>query len=122
MPTRSRPARNFLAAALLLIAACSKEAKAPALPPPEIPVVTVTAKDTPLEFDLVAQLRGLEDVEIRARVEGYLETIDYVEGSTVQKGKLLFTIDDQQYIAARWPRPRPPWRPARPSSTRATWT
>jgi membrane fusion protein (multidrug efflux system) len=60
----------------------------------------VVAKDTPLEFDLVAQLRGLEDVEIRARVEGYLETIDYAEGSTVQKGKLLFTIDDQQYIAA----------------------
>jgi membrane fusion protein (multidrug efflux system) len=48
----------------------------------------------------VAQLRGLEDVEIRARVEGYLQTIDYAEGSTVQKGKLLFTIDDQQYVAA----------------------
>ena len=63
-------------------------------------MVTVVAKDTPLEFDLVAQLRGLEDVEIRARVEGYLETIDYAEGSTVKKGKLLFTIDDQQYVAA----------------------
>jgi RND family efflux transporter MFP subunit len=85
---------------LLVLAACAKEKAAPVQPPPEIPVVTVVAKDTPLEFDLVAQLRGLEDVEIRARVEGYLQTIDYVEGSTVQKGKLLFTIDDQQYVAA----------------------
>jgi membrane fusion protein (multidrug efflux system) len=96
LPLRALP----LVALLAALAACSKEKAAPVQPPPEIPVVTVVAKDTPLEFDLVAQLRGLEDVEIRARVEGYLKTIDYVEGSTVQKGKLLFTIDDQQYVAA----------------------
>ncbi len=94
------PLRSAPLLAVLALAACAKEKAAPVQPPPEIPVVTVVAKDTPLEFDLVAQLRGLEDVEIRARVEGYLETIDYAEGSTVQKGKLLFTIDDQQYIAA----------------------
>ena len=95
-PLRALP----LVALLVALAACGKEKAAPVLPAPEIPVVTVTAKDTPLEFDLVAQLRGLEDVEIRARVEGYLRSIDFVEGSTVQKGKLLFTIDDQQYVAA----------------------
>jgi membrane fusion protein (multidrug efflux system) len=94
------PLRSAPILAVLAVAACGKEKAAPVQPPPEIPVVTVVAKDTPLEFDLVAQLRGLEDVEIRARVEGYLQTIDYAEGSTVQKGKLLFTIDDQQYIAA----------------------
>ncbi|MGA8893461.1 MAG: efflux RND transporter periplasmic adaptor subunit [Anaeromyxobacteraceae bacterium] len=101
----SRRASRRLAAApvvagLLLVAACSKEAAAPVLPPQEVPVVKVEKKDTPLDFELVAQLRGFEDVEIRARVEGYLQTIDYPEGSTVAKGKLLFTIDDQQYIAA----------------------
>jgi membrane fusion protein (multidrug efflux system) len=63
-------------------------------------VAKVEAKDTPLEFELVAQLRGLEDVEIRARVEGYLRSIDYKEGTNVLKGARLFTIDDQQYIAA----------------------
>jgi len=102
-PDRSAPTPPYVTASLavlLALAACAKEKAPAALPPPEIPVVTVTAKDTPLEFDLVAQLRGLEDVEIRARVEGYLQTIDYAEGSTVQKGKLLFTIDDQQYVAA----------------------
>ena len=95
-PLRALP----LVALLVALAACGKEKAAPVLPAPEIPVVTVVAKDTPLEFDLVAQLRGLEDVEIRARVEGYLRSIDFAEGSTVQKGKLLFTIDDQQYVAA----------------------
>jgi membrane fusion protein, multidrug efflux system len=97
-----RPALLLLCAmAVLPAAGCSSKDKAPpALPPPEIPVVKVQARDTPIDFELVAQLRGLEDVEIRARVEGYLRTIDYAEGTTVKKGQLLFTIDDQQYIAA----------------------
>jgi membrane fusion protein (multidrug efflux system) len=98
LPFRSSPSLALLAG--LSLAACAKEKGPAATPPPEIPVVTVTAKDTPIDFELVAQLRGLEDVEIRARVEGYLETIDYPEGTTVQKGRLLFTIDDQQYVAA----------------------
>jgi membrane fusion protein (multidrug efflux system) len=51
-------------------------------------------------MELVGQTAGSKDVEIRARVEGYLQTIDYAEGSSVKKGQLLFTIDDQQYIAA----------------------
>ncbi len=90
----------LLSALILATSACSKEKAAPAMPPLEVPVVTVVAKDTPLDFELVAQLRGFEDVEIRARVEGYLESIDYKEGSTVRKGARLFTIDDLQYIAA----------------------
>jgi len=96
-----RPGSAVLVSALVLaLSACSKEKAPAAMPPPEVPVVTVGAKDTPLDFELVAQLRGFEDVEIRARVEGYLESIDYKEGSTVKKGARLFTIDDQQYIAA----------------------
>ncbi|MEI7704387.1 MAG: efflux RND transporter periplasmic adaptor subunit [Deltaproteobacteria bacterium] len=98
---RPAPAALLPTLALALaVAACSKDKTPAAMPPPEVPVVKVQAKDTPLEFELVAQIRGLEDVEIRARVEGYLETIDYAEGAAVQKGKLLFTIDDQQYLAA----------------------
>src|SRR5947209_4356866 len=44
-------------------------------------------------------MHGLEDVELRARVEGYLKSIDYAEGSEVKKGQLLFTIDDKPYRA-----------------------
>jgi membrane fusion protein (multidrug efflux system) len=102
MRRRARPALSLALslAALGAASGCSKEAAAPALPPQEVPVAKVEAKDTPLEFELVAQLRGLEDVEIRARVEGYLRSIDYKEGSSVKQGARLFTIDDQQYIAA----------------------
>ncbi len=96
-----RPGSTVLVSALVLaVSACSKEKGPTAMPPLEVPVVTVTARDTPLDFELVAQLRGFEDVEIRARVEGYLESIAYKEGSTVKKGARLFTIDNQQYIAA----------------------
>jgi membrane fusion protein (multidrug efflux system) len=96
-----RPRPAVLASALFLsLSACSREKAPAAMPPLEVPVVTVVARDTPLDFELVAQLRGFEDVEIRARVEGYLESIDYKEGSTVRKGARLFIIDDQQYIAA----------------------
>ena len=51
-----------------------------------------------LEF--TGNTQAINTVQLRARVEGYLRSIDYVEGSTVEKGKLLFTIDDQQYLAA----------------------
>jgi membrane fusion protein (multidrug efflux system) len=95
-----RPGALALSALLLLAAACEKDKKPQAAPPPEIPVVDVIQRDEPLGFDLVAQLRGYEDVEIRARVEGYLRSIDYQEGTDVKKGQLLFTVDDQQYRAA----------------------
>ncbi len=98
-PSSSRALRAAMAAALLF-GACSKDQAPTIAAVPEVPVVDVVQKDTPLAFDLVAQLRGYEDVEIRARVEGYLKSVDYAEGSEVKKGQLLFTIDDQPYRAA----------------------
>jgi membrane fusion protein (multidrug efflux system) len=109
MPLRIRrharsPAPTFalgvasLAAALAL-AACSKEeeAKAPAVP--EVSVAEVIQRDVPIGAELTGTLKGFEDIEIRARVEGYLKSIDYREGTEVKKGQLLFTIDDQPYRA-----------------------
>ncbi|HVP66659.1 MAG TPA: efflux RND transporter periplasmic adaptor subunit [Anaeromyxobacteraceae bacterium] len=102
MPLPAAPHRRaFLAVAIAAFAAaCAKEEAPKAPPPPDIPVVQVGQRDTPIDYELVAQIRGYEDVEIRARVEGYLASIDYAEGSEVKKGQLLFTIDDQQYRAA----------------------
>ncbi len=80
-------------------AGCSKKAEAPPAAPPEVPVVEVAQKDVPLGMELVGSLSGNQDVQIRARVEGYLRSIDYREGSRVKKGDLLFTIDDLQYKA-----------------------
>jgi len=80
--------------------ACSSKVEAPPAAPPEVPVVDVEQRDVPLGMELVGQLSGVQDVQIRARVEGYLRTIDYREGAKVKKGDLLFTIDDQQLRAS----------------------
>ncbi|HYV67608.1 MAG TPA: efflux RND transporter periplasmic adaptor subunit, partial [Myxococcales bacterium] len=95
-------ASNLLAGLLTgaaLVAACKKEAP----PPPAIPEVSVSEviqRDVPIGGELTATMKGYEDVELRARVEGYLKSIDYREGSEVKKGQLLFTIDDQPYKAS----------------------
>jgi membrane fusion protein (multidrug efflux system) len=92
---------RILPIAAFALAACAREsAPEAAPPPPQVPVDAVVQRDVPLAMEVVAQLAGLEDVEIRARVEGYLRSIDYREGAAVGKGDLLFTIDDQPYRAA----------------------
>jgi membrane fusion protein (multidrug efflux system) len=81
--------------------ACAREKAPEAKPPaPQVPVADVVQRDVPITMEVVAQLSGLEDVQIRARVEGYLASVDYREGANVKKGDLLFTIDDQPYRAA----------------------
>jgi membrane fusion protein (multidrug efflux system) len=73
--------------------ACEKPAPPPPPKPPEVYVTPVVAKDVPVYLELVGQTVGYQDVEIRARVEGFLETMDFREGSFVHKGALLYTID-----------------------------
>ncbi|MFL5373556.1 MAG: efflux RND transporter periplasmic adaptor subunit [Myxococcales bacterium] len=87
------------AAAAALVVACTEKGPPPAPPVPEVTTVDVIQRDVPIGAELTATLHGLEDVELRARVEGYLKSIDYAEGSEVKKGALLFTIDDKPYRA-----------------------
>ncbi len=54
----------------------------------------VVQQDVPIYLELVGQTRGAEDIEIPARVEGWLEGMHFVEGSEVKKGSRLYTIDD----------------------------
>lgn len=76
----------------LCLVACSKAPeKAAAIP--EVMVVTPVQRDVPVYVDLVGEAQGEQDVEIRARVEGYLQTVNFTEGSFVKKGTLLYQID-----------------------------
>jgi len=95
----SIPIRAALAVALLAASACGGKEEAKAPPAPEVTVTDVVQRDVAVSGELTATLRGFEDIEIRARVEGYLKSLDYREGSEVKKGTLLFTIDDQPYRA-----------------------
>jgi membrane fusion protein (multidrug efflux system) len=78
---------------------CSKK-EAPPPPPPEVQVAEVVQKDMPVYIELVGATSGSEDVEIRARVEGYLVSVNFTEGSFVKKGQLLYKIDPQPLEAA----------------------
>ncbi len=91
--------RAALASGVLLAGCKAKEAAAPPSQVPEVTVVEVVQRDVPIGGELTATMRGLEDVELRARVEGYLESLDYREGSEVKKGQLMFTIDAHPYRA-----------------------
>ncbi len=62
-------------------------------PPPEVLVADVIQRDVPVYLELVGQTMGFQDVEIRARVEGYLTNMSFQEGSLVRKGDLLYEID-----------------------------
>jgi membrane fusion protein (multidrug efflux system) len=77
---------------------CSgKKQKAP--PPPEITVVEVVQKDVPIYKDFVGQVYGFSDIPIRARVSGFLKGIHFLEGFSVKKGQLLYTIDPEPFLA-----------------------
>jgi len=84
---------------LAAITGCSKEAPPPP-PPPEVTVAEVVQKDVPIYIELVGSTLGSEDVEIRARVEGYLTSVNFTEGSFVRKGQTLYKIDPQPFEAA----------------------
>ncbi|MBN8576429.1 MAG: efflux RND transporter periplasmic adaptor subunit [Cytophagales bacterium] len=66
----------------------------------EFPVTAVFSKDTVIYQQYVSDIQAVRNVEIRARVQGYLEQIHIDEGAQVKKGQLLFTINDQEYVAA----------------------
>jgi membrane fusion protein (multidrug efflux system) len=95
-----RPAPILIACFLLSVsAACSKK-ETPPPPPPEVQVAEVIQKDVPIYVELVGSTLGSEDVEIRARVEGYLVSINFTEGSFVRKGQLLYKLDPKPFEVA----------------------
>jgi len=82
-----------------LTAACAKK-EAPAPPPPDVKVATVLQKDVPIFVEAIGQTRGSTEIEVRARGEGFIQTVDFKEGNPVRKGQLLYTIDPSQFEAA----------------------
>jgi membrane fusion protein (multidrug efflux system) len=63
----------------------------------KLPVLTLSQRDTLIETPYVADIQAVKNVEIRARVKGFLETIFVDEGKPVKKGQPLFKINDEEY-------------------------
>jgi membrane fusion protein, multidrug efflux system len=98
MPVKKMPVL-VLGLVAALVAACGpKQTAAP--PPPEVYVADVAQKDVPIYMEVVGQTKGAQDVEIRARVEGYLDAVKFTEGAFVTKGTPLYQIDPLPLQAA----------------------
>lgn len=66
----------------------------------DVVVAPVQVRDVPIVQEWAAQTFGANDIEIRARVKGFLTSKAYKEGAVVRKGDLLFQIDPQEYQTA----------------------
>jgi membrane fusion protein (multidrug efflux system) len=100
MPAVALPPLALAAVALVAVAAgCSKEAPPPQRPVPEVTVITIEPKDIPYVTNFVAQTESSRQVNIVARVSGYLDRIAYQEGEVVKEGQLLFQLDPKPFQA-----------------------
>ena len=70
------------------------------LEPPVVVAEPVGVDDVEIYGDYVGRVRAQQFVEVRARVEGFLERMAFAEGTYVRKGQVLFVIDQRQYKAA----------------------
>jgi membrane fusion protein (multidrug efflux system) len=77
-------------------AGCGGEANQKTAVIPDVSVVEVGQKTLPVYSEYVGQAYGQSDVEIRPRVEGWLQKINFKEGSQVKQGQLLYIIQDDQ--------------------------
>ena len=100
LPSLALPA--VLAVAGSLLTACGKPSaqQSGQMPPPEVNVVVVQARDLPATFEQVGQISGVRQVEVRPRVTGILQHWNYREGTAVAARASLFTIDPAPFRAA----------------------
>jgi membrane fusion protein, multidrug efflux system len=86
--------------ALIPVCGCGGKGGKPgegAAKPQEVTTVTVTPKDVPISFEFVAQTQSSRQVNIQARVAGFLEKRVYTEGSVVKEGQTLFLMDAKPF-------------------------
>ncbi len=96
---------TVISSALLLLSACGNNNQqaggVPAAggPPPvqAYPVFKVSARSATLNSDYPATLQGQQNIEIRPKIDGYIDHIYIDEGSVVKKGQVLFRISAPQY-------------------------
>lgn len=81
--------------AMLLLASCSTSIKNQT--ENKFQVVSPMVMDTTYENEYVAEINALQNVEIRTRIKGFIETINVDEGQTVRQGQVMFTISSTEY-------------------------
>ncbi len=91
---------GIVVAVTLLTVACSNATNAaPSLPPPSVSVVEVSTEDVPIYSEYAAQTFARDMVEVRGRVDGYVEKRLFQVGSMVKAGEPLYILDLRPYQA-----------------------
>ena len=70
-------------------------------PTPKVSVAATETKTVPVQYEYVGLTAPSKTVEVRARIQGFLDSRDFQEGSYVKKGTPLFTIEDSNYLSDR---------------------
>jgi len=89
-----------MAGVATLICGCdSKDGSKPPVVTAEVVTVAVAQKTIPVSAPFVAQTQSCHQVDVMARVSGFLEMISYKEGESVQEGQVMFRIDRKPFQA-----------------------
>ena len=105
METCLKTARRLVAVSALLLplvsTGCRQAAESPPPQPPQVEVAEPTVRDVTVVHEFTGTAEAFKSVEIRARVQGFLEKITYEPASLVRRGQQLFVIEQAPFIAAR---------------------
>ena len=88
---------SFLCLSLMCAAGCSKKQEAAGPGAPEVTLMTIVQQDVPIAPEYVAQTQSSRQVNIHARVSGFLDKRVYTEGAIVEEGQELFLIDQKPF-------------------------
>jgi membrane fusion protein (multidrug efflux system) len=86
-----------LGAALLLCLSGCKKAAPTAPSPPVVEVMEIKATNAPASVEFIGQLDSPQNVEVRARVEAFVDKMLFTEGTEVKEGQPLFKLDDKPF-------------------------
>ena len=84
----------MFAAAAVMFASCGGGGARPQFGDNEYPVVTVGTSSTTMQSTYPATIKGVQDVEIHPKVQGFITQINVKEGQTVSAGQVLFVLDN----------------------------
>ena len=84
---------------LLFFLGCGKPKNQVKVLPPQVMYEVVKTKSVPFMLSSIGHFKASDEAEIKAQVEGYLQTYGADEGKLVKKGDVLFTIDPSPYQA-----------------------
>lgn len=90
---------GILSGLLILLSGCNGSSTPNAPPAPEVKAIKIKTTDIPIHKQYIGNVKSVAQVDIKARVKGFLTEVNFIEGKPVKSGTLLFVIDPKPYEA-----------------------